>query len=60
MRSIVPDLKGDARRANEIFQLAQNNGREQIVIVPQDMAEQYAEQLTRCVPIIYAIAEKAE
>jgi ATP-dependent Clp protease adapter protein ClpS len=60
MRAIVPDLKGDARRASEIFKLAQNNGREQIVIVPQDMAEQYAEQLTRCVPIIYAVAEKAE
>jgi ATP-dependent Clp protease adapter protein ClpS len=60
LRSIVPDLKMDARRATEIFQLAQRNGRELVITVAQDMAELYAQQLTRCVPIVYAVAEKVE
>lgn len=59
LRSIIPELKMEPRRASEIFELAQKHGRELVVIVQQDLAELYAQQLTRCVPIVYAVAEKA-
>lgn len=60
LRSIIPELKMDAKRATEIFSLAQRQGRELVIIVQQDLAELYAQQLTRCVPIVYAVAEKVE
>jgi ATP-dependent Clp protease adapter protein ClpS len=60
MRAIVDELKQDGKRATQIFEQAQEDGRALITIVPQDVAEMYAQKLTRSIPIIYAVAEKAE
>ncbi|CAM9931122.1 unnamed protein product, partial [Laminaria digitata] len=56
IQDIVPDT--DNTRAAEIFEEAQEAGKGFCGTYPEEEAELYVEQFTRCEPIIYADMEK--
>ncbi|CAM9970135.1 unnamed protein product, partial [Hapterophycus canaliculatus] len=56
IQDIVPDT--DNTRAAEIFEEAQEGGKGLCGTYPEEEAELYVEQFTRCEPIIYADMEK--
>ncbi|CAM9263950.1 unnamed protein product [Ectocarpus sp. 6 AP-2014] len=56
IQDIVPDT--DNTRAAEIFEEAQEGGKGFCGTYPEEEAELYVEQFTRCEPIIYADMEK--
>lgn len=45
-------------QAAEIFEEAQSDGKGMCGIYPEEQAELYVEQFTRCEPIVYADMEK--
>ncbi|CAM9813791.1 unnamed protein product [Discosporangium mesarthrocarpum] len=56
IQDIVPDV--DNTKAAEIFDEAQIGGKGMCGIYPEEQAELYVEQFTRCEPLIYADMEK--
>lgn len=56
IQSIIPET--DNTRAAEIFEEAQEAGKGFCGTYPEEEAELYVEQFTRCEPIIYADMEK--
>mmetsp|Transcript_16046 Transcript_16046/g.23819 ORF Transcript_16046/g.23819 Transcript_16046/m.23819 type:complete len:181 (+) Transcript_16046:32-574(+) len=56
IQDIIPDA--DNKRSVEIFEEAQKTGQGMCGVYPEEHAELYVEQFTRCEPMIYSDMEK--
>lgn len=55
--NIIPDIE-NLRQASEVYQTAQSTGKALLLVVPQEIAEAYVEQLIRADPMVYAELEQ--